>query len=112
MTFRHPRHAELVSASMPHRLCENGISVTGSNMEAWTLERKSPKVKQVQGDGIGNCFLRALTCGRLRLASWREITLLFFSREVAKARRNWSAGDVLRLLGQNKPLVGKMDIAE
>ena len=46
--------------------------------------------------------LRALTFGRLRLASSREPNLLFASREAAKARR----GFVLRLLGHNMPSAG------
>ena len=42
----HSRHPELVSGSIvPH-------SPTVA-AEKWTLERQSPTVKQVQGDGVG-----------------------------------------------------------
>jgi hypothetical protein len=40
------RHAELGSAS----IVQHDPSVAA---EKWTLERQSPKVKQVQGDGVG-----------------------------------------------------------
>jgi formate dehydrogenase iron-sulfur subunit len=39
------RHAELVSASTPH-------PSSSATIEAWTLERQSPTVKQVQGDDL------------------------------------------------------------
>jgi hypothetical protein len=45
--FTSPRHAELVSASMPHSWGKTvGIQILTA-IEAWTL-------KQVQGDGVAN----------------------------------------------------------
>ncbi len=38
------RHAELVSASI--------VQQRSVVAEKWTLERQSPKVKRVQGDGV------------------------------------------------------------
>ena len=45
VAFIQHRHAELVSASI--------VPIKPKSIEAkWTLERKSPQVKHVQGDGV------------------------------------------------------------
>jgi hypothetical protein len=45
IAFIQHRHAELVSASI--------VPIKPKSIEAkWTLERKSPQVKIVQGDGV------------------------------------------------------------
>jgi hypothetical protein len=39
---------------MPQYRCKFGCSFLEINIEAWVLERKSPKVKRVQDDGLSN----------------------------------------------------------
>jgi isoleucyl-tRNA synthetase len=57
-----PRHAELVSASMPQSLGETGSIKSGADTEAWTL-------KQVQGDG-GGMTLRQTALAAIQNTRW------------------------------------------
>jgi hypothetical protein len=54
-SFDHPeQRVELASSRGRFRIQNQGLSVSGLTPESaarWTLERQSPQVKQVQGDG-------------------------------------------------------------